>query len=266
MLGRRKEPRRHLIQPLSAQRTSMKFLKIITLGILLHSVPTITFANKAEVSDTGWIGLWNEEMIEWAENENQIYRLCEKDKLSPEQLEQCKEKHLSSKIWSINVHSEPSKNSPKLGEIQITVTPGSSFQASIKSKNNKLIEFTPDLYDQDWGYGPYFHQTILKQKEWFEVAIPGVNSFAWINPKADIQYIDIKTIEIGQVYTFNSNSIVIVKIDNGSIKYRIENKSDMWCDVGTPPKVPDGEVKSINISDLINNGHLLLDIKYKRGC
>jgi hypothetical protein len=152
MLGRRKEPRRHLIQPLSAQRTSMKFLKIITLGILLHSVPTITFANKAEVSDTGWIGLWNEEMIEWAENENQIYRLCEKDKLSPEQLEQCKEKHLSSKIWSINVHSEPSKNSPKLGEIQITVTPGSSFQASIKSKNNKLIEFTPDLYDQDWGH------------------------------------------------------------------------------------------------------------------
>lgn len=245
----------------------MKILKIIILGMLLFSTQIILFADETKLSLNGWVGLWNEEMVEWAENENRIHRLCEKSKLSQDQVAECKKKYLSSKTWSITAFSSPNKKSEKLGEILITVKPGSSFLATIKPKNEKEIDFTPDLYDRDWGYGPYFHQTILdKKSDWLQVALLGLKAPAWINPKNDIKFEDIKSIELGNIYSFNSKSIVIIKKDNKAIKYRMENKSDMWCDVGTPPKIPSGEIKTINIKDLFENGHLKLDIKYKRGC
>ena len=241
--------------------------RIILLAIFLL-LPISTLAAEArELSSIGWGGLWNEEMIEWAENGNRIYKLCPKS-MSKDSYEKCRKNQLAKKTWIIQTYKSPGKTSEKVGEILITVKPGSSFIASFKDNKGEIKDFEPDLYDQDWGYGPFFHQTILDRKQyWIKIPIISLDTPVWINPRDDIKYLDIITITEGVVYMLDSESIVITKIEGDTLSFRIEQQSDMWCDAGTPPKLDASEPKKINIEQLYdNNKHLKLDIKYKRGC
>lgn len=239
----------------------------ILLIFLLLFTTFNSVAEGSKASLIGWVGLWNKEMVEWVENENRIYKLCPKS-MAQDTYKECRKTNLSEKTWLIEVFSSPDKKSEKVGEILITVKPGDSFVSSFKNLKGVIIQFEPDLYDQDWGYGPFFHQTILERKNnWIKIPIKASGSPVWINPGDGIQYLDIITINEGTVYTMDSESIVITNIGDKSISYRIENESDMWCDIGSPPKPPESTSKTIKINELYDiHKHLKLDVKYKRGC
>lgn len=241
--------------------------RIILLAIfLLLPVSSLT-AEERGLSSIGWAGLWNEEMVEWAENGNRIYKLCPKS-MSKDSYEKCRKDNLAEKRWVIQTHKGPEDKSEKVGEIIITVNPGSPFIASFKDKSGEVREFEPDLYDQDWGYGPYFHQTILDKKDgWIRIPILSLDTPVWVNPGKEIKYLDIITITEGVVYTLGARNIVITKEEGDTLFFRIEQPSDMWCDEGDPPKPDASEPEKISIKELYDSHkHLKLDIKYKRGC
>lgn len=240
---------------------------IILLSLSLLSPATNSGAEETELTQIGWVGLWNSEMVNWAENANQIYKLCPKS-MNQEAYKKCREKNLSKKTWTIPAFKNPNNKSPKVGEILITVKPGSSFIASFKNNSEDITDFEPDLFDQDWGYGPFFHQTIIeKNGTWIKLPIPSLPTPIWINPKESIKNSDNITVTKNSVYILNSESIVITKISGNTVFYRSEQESDMWCDAGEQPKLKTSKVQKINIKQLYDKQkHLKLDIKYKRGC
>lgn len=254
--------------------------KLSTLTMLLSlfllspvSSPVIEETEHSSIGWAGWVGLWNSEMVRWAENANQIYKLCPKS-MDTDSYKKCREQNLSKKTWIIPAYKNPKNTSPKVGEILITVKPGSSFIASFKnnSENNDnkktITDFEPDLFDQDWGYGPFFHQTILEKKgNWIKLPIQSLLAPVWINPKDSIKHSDNITVTENVVYILDSESIVITKINDDTVFFRSEQESDMWCGEGAPPKLKTSKVKKINLKQLYDSQkHLKLDIKYKRGC
>lgn len=246
---------------------------IILLSLSLLSPAPSPGAGETELTSIGWVGLWNSEMVQWAENANQIYKLCPKS-MDKEAYKKCREKNLSKKTWTIPAFKNPNNKSPKVGEILITVKPGSPFIASFKNNSEyndnseNITDFEPDLFDQDWGYGPFFHQTIIeKNGNWIKLPIPSLPTPVWINPKESIKHTSNIAVTKNSVYILNSESIVITKISGGTVFYRSEQESDMWCDAGERPKLKTSKVKKINIKQLYDSQkHLKLDIKYKRGC
>ena len=221
----------------------------------------------AAPQEIGWVGLWNEEMLEWVENENRIYSLCPKS-MGRDSYEKCRRDNLAEKRWIVPAYNSPENTSEMAGEIIIAVEPGSPFIASFKDTGGTIMDFEPDLYVEDWGYGPYFHQTILEKKEdWIKIPLGSLETPVWINPEASIKHLDIINIAEGHVYMLGAESIFITKIEGDVISFRLEHPSDMWCDEGEPPELEASETKKININELYDtNKHLKLDIKYKRGC
>lgn len=229
----------------------MKYIKVITVAFLfilsmVFLARDVVIAEEAGSPSIGWVGLWNEEMVEWAENGNRTVK----------------------KIWKIQAYRSPINTSEKIGEILIAVEPGSPFVASFRDNKGEIRNFEPDLYNEDWGYGPFFHQTVLERKEdWIKIPVRSLDMPLWINPKDNIKHLDIITVTEGVVYMLGGESIVIIKKEGNTVFFRIEQPSDMWCDVGTPPELNAGEVKKIKIEQLYDSDkHLTVDIKYKRGC
>ncbi|MEE9615365.1 MAG: hypothetical protein V3W31_10525, partial [Thermodesulfobacteriota bacterium] len=58
------------------------------------------------MSSIGWVGLWNEEMVEWAENEKRIHGLCP-ESMSQVSYEKCRRDHLAEKTWMIRAYKGP---------------------------------------------------------------------------------------------------------------------------------------------------------------
>lgn len=239
---------------------------IILLSLILSPISIIA-AEDEKLSSIGWVGLWNEEMVEWAENENRMYNLCPKT-MSQELYNKCKINNLAKKVWLIPAYKSPNNISEKIGVILVTVKPGSSFIASFKNKKGIERGFEPDLFEQDWGYGPYFHQTYLEiKKDWIKIPINSLNVPVWINPRGSIKNLSTIAVTKGVVYKLGDESIVIIKQEGDTVFYRKVLKSDMWCNTGTPPDITSRKIKKIKIKQLYNsNMNLLLDIKYKRGC
>ena len=74
----------------------MLYSRVILLAIVLLSFISNSTAEVTKFSLMGWVGLWNEEMVEWAENENRIYKLCPKS-MSSDSYEKCRRNNLAKK-------------------------------------------------------------------------------------------------------------------------------------------------------------------------
>jgi len=170
--------------------------------------------------------------------------------------------------WIVSLNKEPRTNSPKVGELVIEFVNGRGFTFTYVSQKAEKISFKPDLYESDWGYGPYYHQTILSlQNEW--VLLPKIpfENKVWANLKEPLGGFDIKTIEQGMIYKLDNRSIYIIKTDKNSVTVRDEQEADMWCEGGNPPPIEKYKPETILFEDLYDvNKHLKLKVKYTRGC
>jgi len=235
------------------------------LGIFLVFSPSYTYSVESAISEIGWVGLYNQEMVEWLENQNRIDALCPRA-LGPT-LQSCRDEKLKPRTWGIDVREKPEWNSERLGTIVITATPGVGLTAVFRSSNDSIM-FTPDLFHVDWGYGPYFHQTFRDNRNsWYMLPRNPLPKPGWIDISRLTKTPDIKNIAEAQVYEMDGNGIVLTRIHNDKITIRSEQPADMWCEAGDPPKLKPVQQRELRWSDLFTrDGHLKLKIKYMKGC
>jgi hypothetical protein len=238
------------------------FRSYILLGVLLAAL-----AGTAGAADgPGWVGLYTQEMIEVLENQNRIDRLC--PPTQPQALrEACRRERLSPRTWTLDVREHPSLSSARTGSIRITATPGSGLTFAYAGQDG-TVQFLPDLFDADWGYGPYFHQTYRDRRgSWFELPKGPLPGPGWIDMSRLGPVPDVRDIEAGQVYLLNSESFFLIGIREGSVTFRPEQPADQWCREGEPPALTPFQARTFPVRELYDaDGHLILKIKYLRGC
>jgi hypothetical protein len=242
-------------------------IKIAILVLLLFGA--LSLNSIAAEQKLQWVGLYNGELLQWLENENQLAVLCPKS-LPMEKLQACKSEKLRAKKLELSVFESPQVNN-KIGSLVITATPGKGLTIAFQKQNTaQLVSFEPDLFDVDWGYGPYFHQTVLDQKgEWILLPALPLPQSGWIN-LADLKEsiaLVLRQAELETVYEMGNQSVVITKFTDTGITARSEQPSDMWCQEGDAPKLKSFTSCEIKYQDLFDlNRHLKIKPKYKRGC
>ena len=112
--------------------------------------------------ELAWIGLFNNELVGWLENENRLGELCVAEQGSQD-WQECRATHMEPKVAVIPVRAAPQVDGKRLGEIVLLAAPGRGLRV-FASAGRVAQRFIPDLFDEDWGYGPYFHQTILERQ------------------------------------------------------------------------------------------------------
>ena len=109
-----------------------------------------------------WLGLYTRALIGWLENENRISTLCAQTGAGSSQRDECRAEMLKPRQSEIKLHDEPRPAATMAGTIVVEATPGRGLRAFFRPATGApATEFVPDLFDVDWGYGPYFHQTFL---------------------------------------------------------------------------------------------------------
>ena len=248
------------------KKTSFHIALIALLSLL--AVGHVSFASEHRKVMLGWVGLWNNDMVQWAENGNRLGRLCPHS-MAERERSACKKEVLAPRVWKLPLLNKPDAASGDSGEILITATPGRGLSAAYRPPGeSEVIPFETDLYDPDWGYGPYFHQTVLElQDDWVLLPKRPFNARVWVNVKKHLGGEEIIYLEEKGIYRLDKNNIVISGISKDGLWVRPEQAADMWCTEGEPPSLKKTEPKQVRTKDLFDkDGHLRLKPAYMRGC
>jgi hypothetical protein len=219
-------------------------------------------------TELAWIGLYNQALLDWLENENRLDTLCPTGAAA-----ECRDEQMQPMAAIIPLHAEPRADASRLGEILVVAVPGKGLSAFASAKG-RIERFTPDLYDRDWGYGPFFHQTLLERRgAWFRVPVPGagrvwIDAAAWTDARA-LEAPDgvLRTLRAGDIVTTRKGDVVVLSVSDGVLRARAEQDADMWCRPGEPPARVDGPEIRMPFAELFDtDGHLRVRFKYTRGC
>jgi hypothetical protein len=222
-----------------------------------------------------WVGLFNHEMVAHLEGGNK-YRTLKWQSPPPENLDVIREELLTPRTWKISVRKKPDINSEEIGIIEITATPDDEVipvsQLGLTATfhpaaSGTPIPFVPDLFDRDWGYGPWFHQTALERKNhWFLLPKNPLPQPGWISTNDLGEEPHVVRVEVGTIYILDDRSITIVGSDPDAVLIRDEQHGDYFCG-DDPPAIEPAEITRMPYKDLYNkDGHLRLKTKYTRGC
>lgn len=208
------------------------------------------------------------------ENENQIEDLCPKSSLSNEA---CRKERLSPRTWELGVYEGANAKSKFLGKILVTGTPGKGLEALYKPVAGSQIKLPSDSKETDWGYSSFFEFTVSKVAgDWIQLPKRPFVKPVWINIKKDWSKKDApemppepRELETDTVYSAGSlGDIVITNFSGKEFRYRKENRNDMSCGE-SKVKVAPADLREFvrPITDLYDkDGHLIVWIKYSRGC
>lgn len=202
--------------------------------------------------------LFKAEKLGWLENENRIDELC------PDVGEPCRTDVLTPQVDIIPLYDQPGEE--QAGALHIAYTPGQGMSGAY-TRGGMLTPFTPSVYDADWGYGPWFHATLLEEKDggWKRIALPDGVGVVWVN-LPDAEPLDFLWDE-GKVYKFGDRSIVMLSADTAHLEMRDAQPVDMWCGQGKRPVLQDYTAQLVDISVLYDAGcNLRLSPAHPRGC
>lgn len=115
------------------------------------------------------MGLYNTNLIEWLENENRLTTLCNEHSGQAYELDRCRAEKLLPRPYLVPLRAGPKASAKSAGFLLLLAAPGKGMRFFYVSPSGGIArEFEPDLTMQDWGYGPYFHQTYLDRRgDWF---------------------------------------------------------------------------------------------------
>ena len=239
------------------------------VSVLILLLIPLSREGLAQPQHLRWVGLYNAEMLAWLENENRMARLCPND-LSADDKGECEAKYRKPMRWEIGVFTSPSSEAEGIGTIILTAVPGAALRAAFQVAGGPAnpVPFQPDLYLEDWGYGPYFHQTALDQRgPWFLLPKNPFPAPAWININDISTEFYIELLQPGVIYQMEGESIVVVAFTRSGLLVREEQPADMWCQEGDPPPLQPAGTKEIKYQDLFDlDGHLKMTLKYMKGC
>lgn len=222
-------------------------------------------------AELAWVGLFNSDLLDWLENKNRLDTLCSAD-AETAAASACRAAHLAPKAAVIPLRAEPRAGADRLGEILLVAVPGTGLTA-FASAGRRVERFTPDLYDGDWGYGPFFHQTVLARRgTWFHVPVPGIgrawiDAAPWTSAPGDGPDGVILTLAAGDIVTTPRGDLVVLAVQDRVLRARAEQDADMWCRPGQPPALAASPEIRIPFAELFDpQGHLQIRFKYTRGC
>ena len=155
-----------------------------------------------------------------------------------------------------------------IGELVIQATPSEGLSAYYRSATHVETEFQPDLFDEGWGYGPSFHQTVLERRGvWFRLPSQAFSDAVWVNANDLAGEPEVRVLTPGEVVTFQGGDFVFLDLEQGVARMRPEQPSDNECEEDDRPAADSSQEIRIPVEKLYGpSGHLLVDIKYKRGC
>jgi hypothetical protein len=217
--------------------------------------------------EPGWVGLYSEAIIGWLENGNRISQLCPADPTKLWEAEPCRQKMLAPLLYSVRVYSGPTRTASGRGSILLVATPGRGLGFfHVLPGGGVAKEFEPDLNMQDWGYGPYFHQTYLDRRgDWFELPEDPFPAGTWFNAQdlGDPPHVEL----LDGFVEGPPGALVLLGVTRDLVRARHEQPADMWCEDGEPPALkPWTEIK-IPTTDLYDRrGHLIVSPSHMKGC
>lgn len=219
--------------------------------------------------EVGWLGLYNEALLDWLENENRLNELCPHDGIGARKLRECREEKMRPKRHEIRLRSAPDGTATLAGTLIIHATPGQGLRAYYRpARGGREAEFVPDLFDVDWGYGPYFHQTYLERRgAWFLLPAGPFPAPVWIDAGEFTNEPTLQLLATGKIVKTRKQDLVILGIESRVIRARRAQDADMWCQEGDKPPLKPWTEILIPVEELYSRTeHLLVDIKHKRGC
>jgi hypothetical protein len=218
-------------------------------------------------AEIGWVGLYSRQLIEWLENENRLTELCKPVAGNVIEHDRCRAEKLQSRPFVVTLRRGPDASALAAGSLLLLATPGKGIRFFyLPTSSGAPREFDPDLNLQDWGYGPYFHQTYLERRgNWFLLPQDPFPAGTWLNAREldDEPHI----LEASGIVSSPMGSLVILAVEPDFVRARPEQPGDMWCKSGEPPTAKPSKELRIPRRDLYSpSGHLLIAPKYMKGC
>lgn len=227
-----------------------------------------TIVNAADRLTLSWIGLFHADMLQWLENENRLADLCP-ESMPRERKAACRAASLAPKTWSFGLFAQPAANAPLVGHLVIVATPGQGLKAGVRGRRElEPAYFEPDLFDADWGYGPYFHQTVLQKRgPWVQLPARPLPVPVWFNTEDMPGGPVFHEVASGDIYRLGEKSWTVLEVKPDGLLVRPEQPADMWCEEGRPPALAPAATTVLKGKELFDAyGHLNLKVKYTRGC
>lgn len=235
-------------------------------------VCALSFSALAEPSaaghNVGWVGLYDSQLLTWLENENQLDTLCPKVAATGPAWQECRIGKMKPMRLVLQMRSSPNESAASEGSLIVVGTPGQPLRAYYRAARDvRDIEFVPDLFDSDWGYGPYFHQTFLERRgSWFLLPADPMPRPAWVHLDEPTVRLVSGGQETGDLLTTPWGTLKVLAVTRQGLRARPAREVDMCGDGSAPSPEPVKEVRIPTEQLYSPKGHLLVDIAYKRGC
>lgn len=222
-----------------------------------------------DLHEAGWVSLYNFELLAILENENRLSELCPPAITDAQARSRCHREMLEEKTLRLILRSAPSERATAEGAIIVRATPGAGLRAFYQAADaEEPKEFVPDLFDRDWFYGPYFHQTFLeRQGDWFLLPATPHHNAAWVNLHHVSSQPQVHLLAADSIVTSPQGDLMILGVERDHLRVRAEQPADLWCEEGNPPPLQPGTEFKLPVEELYTaEGHLTIAVKYMRGC
>jgi len=231
------------------------------LGLVLLSAPRVY----AQEGFRAWVGLYDRAHLGWLENENRLGELC----TDSSTLADCYLEHLAPLVSVYPLHIEPDSSSRRIGDLIVVAVPGRGLSSHFRVAGSRQVTpFTPDLFLQDWGYGPYFHQTVSAQSgNWFKLPCGPWEDEVWVHREGESEHSSLIPVQSGDIVEMRGSSWYVIAAEPDALLLRPEQPADLWCEQGDPPTVMPAEPTRFSRGELLDSdGHLVFRLKYLKGC
>lgn len=240
--------------------------RLVTILQMVLLAVAVTGAEGQEETFRAWVGLHNPERVGWLENENQVSNLCS----SAENLGTCYGEMLAPAIDVYPLYVDRDTTSPTVGYLIVAMVPGRGLSGYYRPINaGQGIPFQPDVFLQDWGYGPpYFHQTIVREEgAWFQLPPDPWDGPVWIRRDSAEPGRSILEVQAGAILEMGGQGMFVVATTAESLTLRPEQAADLWCQEGDPPPLLRVAPTVYSRAELVDDrGHLIIRPKYMKGC
>lgn len=172
---------------------------------------------------------------------------------------------------ALPLHRAPSRDSTVVGTLLVTAVPDRGLTAAFLPVGAyRAIPFVPDLYDPDWGYGPWFHQSVLAARDgWVELPADPWPEPVWLEPEILFDGRTLRQVTAGDILTTPRGDMVVEGIEANGIRIRPEQPWDGPCE---SEEKPSGRRETPTAFLMANDelrttaGHFRFSLKYLRGC
>jgi len=243
--------------------------RVLTAALAALCAANVGAGQSRRSNDVAWVGLFNRGLFNWLENVNRLDELCGPAKPGSVEFEECRTRKMAQKVHVIRLFRDSTTTASSAGAIVLVATPTIGLRAFfVPNAGGAATEFKPDLFDADWGYGPYFHETFLERRgTWFLLPERPFLKGSWFNSTDLESEPEIRVLEPGEIVTGPQGDLYILAVEPQGLRVRPEQDADMWCGEARQPTLKPFKEVRIPYRQLYNaTGHLLLHVKYTRGC